>query len=83
MFSMKHRLWNPVIAQTQKPQHTQDQLLKKILSANKDTVFGREHDFEKLSSYQEFSQSVDIQSYEELRPYIEKQSCRKKMIHQL
>jgi len=73
MFSMKHRLWNPVIAQTQKPQHTQDQLLKKILSANKDTVFGREHDFEKLSSYQEFSQSVDIQSYEELRPYIEKQ----------
>ena len=49
MLIIKRRLWNPSIKQTQNPQNTQDKLLKKILSENKDTVFGREHDFEKLS----------------------------------
>ena len=73
MLIIKRRLWNPSIKQTQNPQNTQDKLLKKILSENKDTVFGQEHNFEQISSYLEFSQAVDIQSYEELRQYIEKQ----------
>ena len=73
MLIMKSRLWNPVILQTQKPLETQNRLLDKILAANKNTRFGQEHNFEKISSYQEFRQAVGIQSYEELRPYIDKQ----------
>ena len=73
MLIMKYRLWNPVILQTHKPLETQNRLLDKILAENKNTHFGQEHNFEKISSYQEFRQAVGIQSYEELRPYIDKQ----------
>ena len=52
MLIMKSRLWNPVILQTQKPLETQNRLLDKILAANKNTRFGQEHNFEKISSYQ-------------------------------
>ena len=73
MLIMKYRLWNPVILQTHKPLETQNRLLDKILAENKNTHFGQEHNFEKISSYQEFRQAVGIQSYEKLRPYIDKQ----------
>ncbi len=36
------------------------------------TVFGRDHDFESVKSYDDFRKNVPIRDYEDLKPYIER-----------
>ena len=79
MFLIKHVSWSSLIKKTRNPQQAQNELLKQILSKNKDTVFGKEHGFEKIRSYEEFCSAIPIQSYEDLRGYIEKQEKEKKL----
>ena len=50
MFLIKHISWSSLIKKTRNPQQTQNELLKQILSKNKDTVFGKEHGFEEIRS---------------------------------
>ena len=45
---------------------------------NKDTAFGKEHNFSTIQSYEDFKTNVSVQSYEDLRPYIETQEQEKK-----
>ena len=73
MCLIKQFLWNPLIEKTRNPQKGQNDLLKKILSKNGDTVFGRAHEFEKIRSHEDYINAVPVQSYEDLREYIEKQ----------
>lgn len=53
------------------PQATQSELLFKMLEKNKNTVFGREHDFFGIKTIQDFHARVPIRDYEEHRKYIE------------
>ncbi len=70
--------WNSLVKKTLNPGHAQNEILNQILSDNKDTVFGKEHNFGQISSYTEFRNAVPVQSYEDLRIYIEKQENEKK-----
>jgi hypothetical protein len=52
--------------------NTQRAALKRILSSNADTEFGREHDFAEIVSVEEYQRLVPLRTYEELQPYIDR-----------
>ena len=52
---------------------TQEHLLLKILRENSQTEFEREHNFERISSVEEFRERVPINDYNNLEPYITRQ----------
>ena len=52
---------------------TQENLLLKILRENSQTEFGKEHNFERISSVEEFRERVPINDYNNLEPYITRQ----------
>jgi len=56
----------------QRKNAVQDQkdLFQFILSRAQITQFGKDHEFEKITSHFEFTQKVPIRDYEELRPYV-------------
>lgn len=55
------------------PQLTQEEVLKRILHANRDTEFGRDHQFKDIDSMDQYRELVPVHDFELLRPYIEKQ----------
>ena len=52
---------------------TQEHLLLKILRENSQTEFGKEHNFERISSVEEFRERVPINDYNSLEPHITRQ----------
>lgn len=50
----------------------QELLLLSMLKTAEKTLFGREHEFEKIVSVADFQKKVQIADYETLKPYIEK-----------
>lgn len=57
------------------PIDVQNELLLKLVSAAKNTEFGKQQDFSSIKSYADFANSVPIQRYESIEPLIER--CRK------
>ncbi len=51
---------------------SQHNVLKKLVAAAKDTVFGKDHNFQHIHNYEDFKQHVPIADYEDLRPYIDR-----------
>jgi hypothetical protein len=51
---------------------TQDALLKSMIEYSRDTAFGRDHNFDRITTYEEFVRSVPIGDFESHRPYIER-----------
>src|SRR5258708_16888020 len=43
-----------------------------LIAQAKDTSFGRDHQFEKISTYDDFKKYIPIRDYEDLRPYIDR-----------
>ena len=54
------------------PIKTQQKVFEKLIADAKNTSFGKDHDFENIKCYQDFSKLVPIRDYEELKPYIER-----------
>ena len=50
----------------------QQKVFKKLILESKETAFGKDHNFSKINSYQEFKNQVPIRDYEELKPYVER-----------
>lgn len=50
----------------------QQRVFKQLIGKAKDTVFGRDHDFRAIHSYEDFKKRVPVRDYEEIRPYIER-----------
>jgi len=50
----------------------QQKVFKKLILESKETAFGKDHNFSKIYSYQEFKNQVPIRDYEELKPYVER-----------
>lgn len=75
MAFVKKTLWDPLIKKTHDVASTQNKLLSQILKQNKNTDFGRQHNFSNITSYEEFKHSVPVCNYESLRPYFEKQEA--------
>jgi GH3 auxin-responsive promoter len=49
----------------------QDNILKSLLKTGSKTVFGREHHFELVKTYEEFKAAVPIRDYEQFKSYID------------
>lgn len=53
------------------PFQTQQNVFKELIEKAKDTQFGKDHNFSKISSYEEFKSNVPIVDYEGLRSYVD------------
>lgn len=54
------------------PHKTQEKVFKQLISKGSKTAFGRDHDFNKIASYEDFKKQVPIRDYEGLKPYFER-----------
>ena len=50
----------------------QEKTFQKLIDQAKNTEFGKAHDFDKISTYDDFKKLITVRDYEELRPYIER-----------
>ncbi len=50
----------------------QKKVFHDLLAKGKTTLFGKEHRFQIIQSYQDYCKAVPIRGYEDLRPYIER-----------
>ena len=65
-----------VFLETQKwannPIETQQKVFKSLLNSAKNTVFAKDHDFENITTFQEFAKNVPIRDYEDLKIYVDR-----------
>jgi hypothetical protein len=65
-----------VAAQTRKwslhPALYQHNIMLSLVEQARHTVFGKDHDFESIRTYDDFKKQVPIRDYEELKPYVER-----------
>ena len=54
------------------PIQTQEKVMKMLVSKAKNTKFGKDHNFEKILNYKDFSKQIPVRDYEDVKPYIEK-----------
>ncbi|CAL68232.1 GH3 auxin-responsive promoter family protein [Christiangramia forsetii] len=54
-----------------RPYETQDKVFQELIKKAKNTKFGKEHNFNKISTHLDFIQNVPIRDYEELKPYVD------------
>jgi len=52
--------------------NAQQKVLLNLLESAKDTAFGKDHHFNKISNYQDFKKNVPVRDYEDLKPYVER-----------
>ncbi|HEY0669928.1 MAG TPA: GH3 auxin-responsive promoter family protein [Sphingobacteriaceae bacterium] len=50
----------------------QNTVLKQLVNKAKNTAFGRDHHFDKISTYSDFKKNVPVRDYEELRTYVDR-----------
>lgn len=64
-----------VFLETQKwannPIETQQKVFENLLNSAKNTVFGKDHDFENITTFQAFAKKVPVRDYEDLKHYID------------
>jgi hypothetical protein len=53
------------------PIKTQEKVFNKLLNKAKDTKFGKDHNFDAISSHADFARLVPIRDYEDLKDYID------------
>ena len=54
------------------PVKTQDKVFKKLILKANNTRFGKEHNFHKIRSAEDFSRNIPIRDYEQIKPYIKR-----------
>ncbi len=57
---------------SENPLEAQQKVFNTLISKAKDTDFGKDHHFDQIHSFADFSQRVPIRDYEQLKPYINK-----------
>ncbi|MDN3491577.1 GH3 auxin-responsive promoter family protein [Winogradskyella bathintestinalis] len=55
-----------------KPVETQQKVFENLISEAKHTAFGKDHNFNAISSIEDFQSNVPIRDYEDLKPYVER-----------
>ena len=66
------RVANKFYKQSNNAVKIQQKTLKKLVSEAKNTVFGKDHNFNKIQTYQDFKKQVPVRDYEDLKPYVKK-----------
>jgi phenylacetate-coenzyme A ligase PaaK-like adenylate-forming protein len=54
------------------PVATQQKTFEDLIKQASETQFGKDHQFSKISTFQEFTKQVPIRDYEELKPYVDR-----------
>lgn len=54
------------------PLKAQDETFQGLIKTASHTVFGKDHNFSTIKSYQDFKNNVPVRDYEDLRPYIDR-----------
>ncbi|MEZ5000516.1 MAG: GH3 auxin-responsive promoter family protein [Bacteroidales bacterium] len=54
------------------PHEVQQETFFKLITQAKDTTWGKQHSYSKLESVKDFKESVRIQTYQDLEPYVER-----------
>ena len=65
-------LWHFFQGMTERPEEVQQQLLRRLLSTNQDTAFGKAHDFSSMVSEEDYRQGVPVADYEATRPWVDR-----------
>ncbi|MBA3985434.1 MAG: GH3 auxin-responsive promoter family protein, partial [Flavobacteriales bacterium] len=55
-----------------KPLETQEKVFATLITSAANTIFGKDHDFSAIKTYEDFKERVPIRDYEELKPYVDK-----------
>jgi len=63
---------NSVYKWANKPHKTQQKVFVNLIKKGRKTVFGKDHDFENIHSYEDFKARVKVNDYEGLRPYVDR-----------
>ena len=56
----------------QNPIETQRIVFQKLIASADFTLFGKDHHFKEIKSYEDFAKNVPIRDYEALRPYVDR-----------
>ena len=67
------RYWAPLDRAAARPAEAQRDALTRILAANRDTTFGRAHQFAAIGTPADYARHVPVQHYEDMRPHVERQ----------
>ena len=67
------RRYREMVEAAKRPRDVQQALLRRIMAENADTEFGRKHGFSQVSDSEAYRQATPVQTYEDLRPLIERQ----------
>ncbi|MFN4762057.1 GH3 auxin-responsive promoter family protein [Gillisia sp. Q332] len=62
------------------PIETQERVFKDLIKFAKNTRFGQDHNFQNITSHEEFIKNVPVRDYEELRFYVDKMVAGEKDI---
>src|SRR5690554_715418 len=54
------------------PEKTQQKVFQYLIKSAKETAFGKDHNFDKISSFEDFANQVPIREYEQIKNYIER-----------
>lgn len=54
------------------PHDVQEEWFKKLITAGKNTEWGKKYDYSSINSYDDFIKKVPVTDYEDLKPYIER-----------
>ncbi len=50
----------------------QQKVFNNLIKQAQNTVFGKDHNFDKINSYEDFKKQIPIRDYEALKPYVER-----------
>jgi hypothetical protein len=67
------RGYRALLERSKAPHDTQAAVLRHILATNAQTEFGKRHGFSRIKSVDDYRRALSIQTYEDLRPFIERQ----------
>jgi len=54
------------------PWESQTECFNSLIASGRETLFGKEHDFEKINNVEEFQKKVPLRDYDSLEPYIDR-----------
>ncbi|MBO5000833.1 MAG: GH3 auxin-responsive promoter family protein, partial [Bacteroidaceae bacterium] len=50
----------------------QDKVLQRLIAKAEKTEWGKEHNYQEIKNYQDFQQQVPVQTYEEIKGYVDR-----------
>lgn len=55
-----------------RPKESQEEVFTNLIKNGAKTIFGKDHNFSSIKSYEDFKRNVPIRDYEELKPYVDR-----------